>query len=310
MRAAVIVFLPLLAASCGSQLPEPQAPGQRISPAALAELHGPASAPVEPFRVVGDIYYVGAANIASYLITTPQGHILLDTGTREMTPVVTANITKLGFKLEDVKILLSGHAHFDHVQGHAAIQRATHAQVMALGDDAAALEAGQDRSPLGAEGWEPVHVDRVLHDGDVVTLGTASLTAHWIPGHTPGCTVWTTSVRDHDQPHAYEVAFYACAGPNDSVQLIGNRAFPDLVGQTLAGFAHLRKLRPDIWLLMHPGDQLTPKVRAAIAAGSQPHPLVDPGGWNQMLADSEREFRARVHDEQVERAHSARPSQQ
>lgn len=275
MRALVLV---LLLASCAAQRPH-----------LFDDLHGKASAPVAPFRIVGDLYYVGAADIASYLIATPDGLILLDTGTREMVPVVTANIAKLGFRVEDIKILLSGHAHFDHVQGHAAIQRASGAQVMAMAGDAAALEAGVDQSPLHGEGWDPVHVDRVLHDGDRVELGGAVMTAHWIPGHTPGCTVWTTRTGGH------EVAFYACAGPNTSVALIGNREFPNLVGQALAGFAKLRQLHPDIWLEMHPAGRLPPS------------PLVDPGSWQRMLDDDEAEFRARVHDEQLKvRAAAAR----
>src|SRR5215510_8305573 len=161
-----------------------------------AQFHGPYSQPEEPFRVVGNIYYVGAKNIASYLITTPQGHILVDTGTIEMTPVITANVQKLGFSLRDIKIMLSSHAHFDHVGGHAAMQKATGAQVMAMRFDAEALEAGMDKSPLGDEGWPPVKVDRVLANGDTVTLGGSTLHAVWAPGHTPGCTVWTTSVTD------------------------------------------------------------------------------------------------------------------
>src|SRR5712671_6096939 len=177
-----------------------------------AQFHGPYSQPEEAFRLVGNIYYVGAKNIASYLITTPQGHILVDTGTTDMTPVITASVQKLGFKLRDIKIMLSSHAHFDHVGGHAAMKRATGARVMAIRQDAEALEAGKDISPLGDEGWTPVKVDRILKDGDSVTLGGTTLRAVWAPDHTPGCTVWTTSVPDAGM--TYSVAFYGCGGPN------------------------------------------------------------------------------------------------
>src|SRR6266436_23132 len=146
-----------------------------LSPESRAQFHGEMSQPVEPFRIIGNIYYVGARNIASYLITTPQGDIMIDTGTKEMHSVILANIAKLGFKPQNIKILLSGHAHFDHVQGHAALQKATGAKVMALCDDAAALSSGKDRSPLGDEGLEPVRVDRVLKDGDTVSLGGTTL---------------------------------------------------------------------------------------------------------------------------------------
>ena len=260
------------------------------------ELHGKSSAPVEPFRVVGNIYYVGAYDIASYLITTPRGHILIDTGTREMEPVVRGSIEKLGFKLRDIKILLSGHAHYDHVQGHAAMVRATGAKVMALGDDAVALASGTDRSPLGdLEGWEPVHVDRVLKDGDTVTLGGTTLQAVWAPGHTPGCTVWTTRTKEKDR--SYSVVFYACMGPNLDVKLVRNPRFPNLVDETLRTFQRLRQLKPDITLLMHPHELFEGKIDR-IKAGETPNPLYDPDGWSRMLDEGEADFRKRVQAEQ------------
>ena len=164
-----------------------------------AQFHGPYSQPEEPFRLIGNIYYVGAKNIASYLVVTPQGSILIDTGTTEMTPVITSNVEKLGFKVRDIKIMLSSHAHFDHIGGHAAMKKLTGARIMAIKQDADALEAGKDLSPLGDEGWMQVKVDRVLKDGDTVALGGTTLRAVWAPGHTPGCTVWTATVPDAGQ---------------------------------------------------------------------------------------------------------------
>src|SRR6266403_3525710 len=145
MRNSLILILMSSALLCAQTSP--------LSPEQRATFHGEMSQPVEPYRIVGNIYYVGARNIASYLITTPEGHIMIDTGTKEMHDVVRANVAKLGFKLQEIKILLSGHAHFDHVQGHAAMKKATGAKVMAIGEDAAALSAGADLSPLGDEGW-------------------------------------------------------------------------------------------------------------------------------------------------------------
>lgn len=267
-----------------------------LSPEQRAQFHGPYSEAVEPFRIVGNIHYVGAKNIASYLLTTPQGHIMIDTGTREMGPVIRTNVEKLGFKLKDVKILLSGHAHFDHVQGHAAMKQATGARVMALGDDAAALASGTDRSPLNDEGWEPVKVDRVLKDGDTVTLGGTTLRAVWAPGHTPGCTVWTTRVEDAGKP--YSVAFYACGGPNAGVRLVGNSRFPHLVEETLGSFGRLKQLKPDIYLTMHPQSLFAGKVER-IRARELPHPLYDPAGWTKMIADAEANFLKRVKEDQT-----------
>jgi len=262
-----------------------------------AQLHGPWSKAVEPFRVVGNIYYVGAANIASYLIATPKGHILIDTGTAEMESVVRNNIQKLGFKVSDIEILLSGHAHFDHVQGHAAMKKASGAQVMALADDVAALEAGADRSPLAdEERWPPVKVDRVLKDGDTASLGGTVLQAIWAPGHTPGCTVWTTQVREKSK--RYAVAFFACAGPNAGVQLVGNPTFPKLVEDTQRGLRRLKALKPDIYLLMHPQEQFAGKVER-IRAGENPHPLYDPSGWSKMLTEIETSVLSRAQAEKA-----------
>jgi metallo-beta-lactamase class B len=258
-----------------------------------AQFHGPYSQPEEAFRLVGNIYYVGAKNIASYLISTPQGHILVDTGTIEMTPVITANVEKLGFKLRDIKIMLSSHAHFDHVGGHAAMKKLTGARVMAIKQDAEALEAGKDLSPLGDEGWTPVKVDRVLKDGDTVALGGTTLRAVWAPGHTPGCTVWTTNVADGGR--SYSVAIFGCGGPNGGVKLVGNQRFPTLVDDTMATFRKLKVLKPDIYVSGHPQMLFAGKI-GRMQAGERPHPLLDPGAqaWTKMLDDAQTAFEKRV----------------
>ncbi len=265
---------------------KPSAPSQN------SELHGPWSAPVEPFRVVGNIYYVGARNIASYLIATPAGHILIDTGTKEMVPVVERNIAKLGFRLADVKILLNSHAHYDHVQGHAAIQQASGARVMVMRGDADAIATGVDRSPLGDEGWTPVRVARVLDDGDVVTLGGTTLQAIAAPGHTPGCTVWATSVRDTGRDYA--VVFYGCVRPNDGVKLIGNPKFPNLVDETKRTFRRMRTLAPDIYLTMHPEDLFADKLEHM---NDRPHPLADRNAWPKLIDEAEADFDQRVQEQ-------------
>src|SRR4051812_35398557 len=158
------------------------------------------------------------------------------------------------------------------------MQAATGAQVMALGADATALAAGIDGSPLGGEGWEPVPVARRLADGDSVTLGGTTLRATWAPGHTPGCTVWTMPVVEKGAPHT--LAFFACAGPNHGVQLVGNPRFPHLVDDTLGGLERLRALRPDRVLLMHPEGHFEPRA--------------EPGAWARLLDEVESDLRERV----------------
>ena len=218
-----------------------------------------------------------------------------------MTPVITANIEKLGFKVRDIKIMLSSHAHFDHIGGHAAMKKLTGARVMAIRQDAEALEAGKDLSPLGDEGWAPVKVDRVLKDGDTVTLGGATLRAIWAPGHTPGCTVWTTSVPDGGR--SYAVAIFGCGGPNGGVKLVGNQRFPTLVDDTMATFRKLKMLKPDIYVSGHPQMLFAGKIDR-MKAGERPHPLLDPQSqaWAKMLDEAEANFTKRV---QAEHAQSA-----
>jgi metallo-beta-lactamase class B len=213
-----------------------------------------------------------------------------------MTPVITASVQKLGFNLRDIKIMLSSHAHFDHVGGHAAMKKATGARVMAIRQDAEALEAGRDMSPLGDEGWEAVKVDRELKDGDTVALGGTTLRAVWAPGHTPGCTVWTMSVPDAGK--TYAVAIFGCGGPNAGVKLIGNQRFPTLADDALGTFRKLKTLTPDIYVTGHPQMLFAGKIDR-MKAGERPHPLLDPGGWSRMLDDAETNFMKRV---QAERA--------
>lgn len=264
-----------------------------------AQFHGPYSQPEEPFHLIGNIYYVGAKNIASYLVVTPQGSILIDTGTTEMTPVVTANVEKLGFKMRDIKIMLSSHAHFDHVGGHAAMKKLTGARVMAIKQDADALEAGKDLSPLGDEGWPAVKVDRVLKDGDTVALGGTTLRAVWAPGHTPGCTVWTTTVPDAGRSHS--VAIFGCGGPNGGVKLISNQRFPTLVDDTLGTFRKLKTLKPDIYVTGHPQMLFAGKIER-MKANERPHPLLDVGAaaWAKMLDDAQAAFEKRVAAERAQ----------
>lgn len=268
--------------------------GGRAPPRANALLHGAWSAPVAPFRIVGNIYYVGARNIASYLITTPRGHILIDSGTREMAPVIRDNIARLGFSIADVELLLDSHAHYDHVQGHAAVVRASGARVLVMREDAEAVRTGVDRSPLGDEGWEPVRVDHELVDGETVELGGTTLQAIRAPGHTPGCTVWTTTAHEPDRDYA--VVFYGCMRPNDGVQLRGNPRFPHLVDEARDTLRRMRTLTPDIFLTMHPEDQLAGKT-AALARGVRPHPLADPAAWPRLLDEVEADFEHQLRAE-------------
>ena len=265
-----------------------------------AQFSGAYSQPVEPFRVVGNIYYVGALNIASYLIATPQGHILIDTGTTEMHDAIARGIEQLGYRVADVRILLASHAHFDHIEGHALMQRRTGAQVMAMTGDAEALENGHDTSALGAIGWEPVPVSRRLKDGDTVMLGGTTLRAIHAPGHTQGATIWTTTVEDDGR--RYNVAFFTTTTPNPGVPLFDNPRHKNVVEDTRRTFRKLKAERePDIVLVGHPQAMFAGTMER-MRKGERPHPLLNGAdAWTRQLAVADADFERRVAQEQPRR---------
>jgi metallo-beta-lactamase class B len=265
-----------------------------------AQFSGAYSQPVEPFRVVGNIYYVGALNIASYLIATPQGHILIDTGTTEMHDAIARGIEQLGYRVSDVRILLASHAHFDHIEGHALMQRRTGAQVMAMTGDADALESGHDTSALGAIGWEPVPVSRRLKDGDTVMLGGTTLRAIHAPGHTQGATIWTTTVEDDGR--RYNVAFFTTTTPNPGVPLFDNPRHKNVVEDTRRTFRKLKAERePDIVLVGHPQAMFAGTMER-MRKGERPHPLLNGAdAWTRQLEVAEADFERRVVQEQPRR---------
>lgn len=251
---------------------------------------------VDGFLIIGNIYYVGASDLASYLITTEQGHFLIDTGVSEMTSVLRDNIENLGFRLQDIRYILQSHAHFDHIQGHAVMKRLTGAQVLVMDDDADAMEAGRDLSPLGFEGWEPVQVDRRLQDGESVSLGGTTLTATKAPGHTQGCTTW--SLATQDSGNTVNVVVFGCNGPNDGVQIVDNPRFPTLGDDTLAGFDKLAELNPDIYLTGHieeAFDGIVPLMRVQ----TRPHPLLAQQPWQALIAARRAQIETRIEAERA-----------
>ena len=294
MRTSILFAALLLTASVVAA--QAQQPAQ-FSPEWYAQFRGEYGQAVEPFRIVGNIYYVGARNIASYLITTPQGHILIDTGTTTMHDVIKNNVQKLGFSTSDIKIMLSSHAHFDHIEGHAAMKALTGAQVMAMAGDAEAMSAGKDSSALGAVGWTPVTVDRVLKNGDTVTLGGMTLRAVLSAGHTQGATTWFTSVEDKGR--RYAVAILGGTTPNGGVPLLNNPRHAAVIEDTQRTLARLKaEAPPDIYLVGHPQAMLAGKVDR-IKAGEMPHPLLNRQAWIAQIEEADASFKKRVADERA-----------
>ena len=206
--------------------------------------------PTAPFPIVGPISYVGTKGLAAYLIATPKGLILLDATMAQNVPAIEANITALGYKLSDIKILINSHAHFDHADGFAAIKRDTGAKLFAMAGDVWALEHGKhfgDQNYVGT--YAPVKVDRVLHDGSVVSLGGVTMHAVLTAGHTRGCTTWLMTVTNAGKK--LDVVFPGSLTVAGNA-LVGNKAYPNIVADYRASFKRLAGLHADIVLPAHP----------------------------------------------------------
>ncbi len=224
--------------------------------------------PFPPHRIVGNIYYVGTRSLASFLVVTPQGHILINTNFEAGVPGLEASVKQLGFAFTDIKIILGSHAHGDHMEGDALVKQFTGAQVMAMSQDVPALQRMRP-------GGKPHPIDRVLQDGDEVALGGTTLVARLTPGHTKGCTTWTLRVPDDGR--SYEVAIVGSMGSNPGFQFVNNAANPGIADEYMQGFRVLRSLKPDVPLASHPAMYGMVEKHARI--GRTPNPFVDPAGY-------------------------------
>ena len=268
-----------------------------VAPLALQQPPTAGSQSVDAYRVIANIYYVGASDISSHVISTPAGLILLDTGTEQMVPVIRANVEKLGFRVQDIKIILSSHAHWDHVEGHAAMQALTGAEVMAVGEDAAAIASGVDSSALGAQGWKPVKVHRVLKDGDTVTLGGVTMRAHLTPGHTKGCTTWTTTVEEGGR--SYLVVFVGGISINEGVKLVGNTRHPSIIEDYARTFRVLKGLKAEVFLAQHPGIYGMAEKLQRLKAKPSSNPFIDPQGYQRVIGEAEGRYVKQLADERA-----------
>lgn len=250
-------------------------------------------APIPPQNIVGNIHYVGASGVSSFLITTPAGHFLLDTGFDDTVPIIQRSVEQLGFRLADIKFILSSHAHIDHVGGHAAMKKLTGAQILASAPDARTIESGGEddyiKWPKDTILYAPAKVDRIVADRERVTLGGVTLTAHVTPGHTRGATTWTMDVLDGSTVR--HVVFFSSASINAGTHLINNPQYPDFVRDFEATFATLRALPCDIFLAPHGGQFAMADKFARLARGEKENPFVDPAGWRRLIAGAEKAFR-------------------
>lgn len=269
--------------------------GAAMASVASAQGANAENAPFPPFRIVGNLYYVGTADLASYLVVTPRGNILINSDLESTLPILQANIRKLGFKFAATKILLISHAHWDHDAGSAKIKQLTGARYMVMDADVPVVESG-GRADFhygreAADLYPPAKVDRVLHDGDKVTLGGSTLVAHLTPGHTKGCTTWTMRVKDGSQ--FYNVVIVGSPNVNPGYQLVGNAAYPRIAEDYERMWRTLHALPCDIFLGAHAG-YFGLQEKFARRNASPENPFVDPEGYKNFVSEKEQAFRAEL----------------
>jgi metallo-beta-lactamase class B len=286
--ALTLVSSLLLVSPLAAQGPPPPGDDASIQSTAQAlKWHQPA----EPMKVVGPIHFVGTRGLDAWLITTPEGHLLLNSGLPGSGPMIEESIRKLGFKPADVKLLLTCHAHVDHVGGHAYLKKVTGAQVAMMGPEAELLQSGgQGDFRYGSSPefrFEPVKTDRVLKDGDTVTLGGLTLTAHLTPGHTRSSTTWTTTVTDGGK--SYSVAFPDGTSVNPGYRLVRNPSYPGIADDYRKTFRVLESLKPDIWLPPHP-EIIDFEGKRSRAAQDGAAAFVDPEGYRKWVGERRAKF--------------------
>jgi metallo-beta-lactamase class B len=243
-----------------------------------------------PHKIIGNLYYVGTRSLGSFLITTPQGHILINSDYERNVPTVRASIEQLGFRYTDVKILLGSHAHADHMEGDALVKQLTGATVMGMAEDVPALEKMMP-------GGKPHPIDKVLHDGDEVKLGGMTLVAHLTPGHTRGCTTWT--FKETDGGKSYDVLIIGSVGVNPGMKLVNNSEAPQIVEEFNRSFVTLRGLHVDVPLGSHPGMYGMAEKYARLGKGLNPY--IDPAGYKAELDIVEGVFRSVLAQQQAQK---------
>ncbi len=233
--------------------------------------------------MIGNVYYVGTADYASFLITSDEGHILINPDYEDSVDLIKASVEKLGFKFQDIRIILISHAHGDHCAGTAKAKELTGAQVMVMDRDAELLE----HAAGGRGSFPAVHVNRVLDDNDEVGLGGNTLVAHLTPGHTKGCTTWALKVQEGGK--SYNVVIIGSIGVNNASSLVNNAAYPEIVEDYQRSFRVLKNLPADVFLASHAAFYGLADKYARLQQGG-PNPFIDPEGYKAHLRLMEKAF--------------------
>ena len=273
-----------------------------VSCAAIAQTANDWTDPFPPFKIADNLYYVGSKGLANYLITTPQGHILINSDLEANVPMIKTSIEKLGFKFTDVEILLINQGHWDHDAGSAQIKKLTGARYMVMDGDVSVVESGGKTDfHYGSDAsthYPPTKVDRVLHDGDQVKLGDAVLTARLTPGHTKGCTTWTMQVRDGGK--VFNVVIIGGTSVNSGFKLFDNAPYPRILQDYEKTFQVLSSLPADIPLGAH-GSYFDMERKYARSLQGDKTAFIDPDGYKKFVAEAEKAFRAELAKQQAGR---------
>jgi metallo-beta-lactamase class B len=252
-----------------------------------------------PFRLAGPVYFVGTTHLAAFLVHTPQGHILIDGGMPSSAPVIERSVRELGFKPEDIRILLTTQAHFDHVGTHAHFKKLSGAMVQAMTGDAQLLrDGGKSDYLFGSKPdyhFTPVAVDRELKDGDIVPLGGIRIIARHTPGHTPGSASYEMAVNEGGRE--YRVVFAASTTVNPGTRLVQNPSYPGILEDFRRTFTILESLKPDIWVSAHSGFFGLQQKRKQMTKEKPAEAFVDRDGYQSVLAERKKEFEAQVAKE-------------
>jgi len=246
--------------------------------------------PFPAFRIAGNLYYVGTADLAAYVIHTLQGDILINTNFEQDLPLLKKSLAQVGLKYSNISIILTSHAHSDHDGAVAEVKRETGASLMIMTDDVAEVESL-------AKGRPGTHVDRILRDGYKVELGGVRVVAHKTPGHTPGCTTWTTVMAENDKN--LQVVIVGSPNVNKGYVLVGNKKYPNIAADYVKTFEILKSLPCDIFLGAH-GEYFNLKAKYSRFKAGDQNAFVDPNGYKTWVAAKEQEFqtewaRAKAH---------------
>jgi metallo-beta-lactamase class B len=259
--------------------------------------------PFPAYKIIGNVYFVGTQSLGNFLIVTPQGNILINSGLEDNVPLIQQSVEKPGFHFKDTKILLISQAHFDHDAGNAKVKELTGAKYMVMDADVPVVESGgkadfyyNDSSELSADTkalihYPPAKVDRVLHDGDTVELGGTVLTAHLTPGHTKGCTTWTMRVNDGGK--TYDLVIVGGVSANEGYRLVNNSIYPQMAADFEKTFRVLKSLPCDVFLGAH-GSYYDMEAKYARIKDGGASPFIDPEGYKSFVAEYEKIFRTEL----------------